>query len=235
MMFCARSDSGVPGCKRQIAIGGGDGVVILAGLVVGVGRHHDRAARFLRVRMVDVDLFILLGGGLVALLIEHGVGTAVDHVWSGNLARRLALAEDGSATGDERRGKEQGRACGKAAREALASRRKIRASSRDPQDTRPHAARYARRFCVPNSNPVSALVQARALCVPAEPETCTLPLVFVRRREPDNPLIMVFFCSWLPSARVATRSCRRRATAGREAQSQRAAKCADFDRRWARP
>ena len=189
MMFCARSDSGVPGCKGQIAIGGGDGVVILAGLVVGVGRHHDRAARFLRVRMVDVDLFILLGGGLVALLIEHGVGTAVDHVRCGNLARRLALAEDGSAAGDERRGKEQGRACGKAAREALASRRKIRASSRDPQDTRPHAARYAGRLCVPNSNPVSALVQARALCVPAEPETCTLAPCFcaqTRARQPAD-------------------------------------------------
>ena len=66
MMFCARSDSRA-GVKGQVAIGGRYGVVILAGLVIGVGGHQDRPARFLRIGVIEVDLFILLGGGLVAL------------------------------------------------------------------------------------------------------------------------------------------------------------------------
>ena len=50
------------GMQREVAVGGGDGVVKFAGLVIGIGRHDDGAAGLLRIGVVDVDFFVLLGG-----------------------------------------------------------------------------------------------------------------------------------------------------------------------------
>ncbi len=69
-IFGARMHDGV-------ALGGGDGFRRLAGLVVGVGRQHDGAARFGRIRMRPVEIFELAGGGVELALVHERVGVGV--------------------------------------------------------------------------------------------------------------------------------------------------------------
>ena len=60
MMWWASAASLVPGCMRRVALGGGDRLLVLAGLVVGVGCHDDGAARLRRVGMVAVEILEFL-------------------------------------------------------------------------------------------------------------------------------------------------------------------------------
>src|SRR6185312_1074261 len=68
------------GMEREVAIRGADRVVVFAGFVIGESRHEDGAARLLRIRMIDIDIFVLLGRVAEFALVGQRFGLLVDDV-----------------------------------------------------------------------------------------------------------------------------------------------------------
>ncbi len=63
--------------ERRVTLCGGHGFRILAGLVVGVGGHHDRAARLGGIGVIAVEILEPAGGVGVGAAIEEAVGLGV--------------------------------------------------------------------------------------------------------------------------------------------------------------
>ena len=61
----------------DVALRSGYGLGVFPGLVVGIGRQHHRAPRFLRVRVMPIDLLEFLRRGLIAPVGEQSVGLIV--------------------------------------------------------------------------------------------------------------------------------------------------------------
>jgi len=87
--------------EGEVAVGGRDGVVIFAGLVISVGRHDDRLARFLRIRVIDVDFLVFLGGVGIAALVDHRLGLAVDDVGRIVVLDDFLFAPQGAAADEQ--------------------------------------------------------------------------------------------------------------------------------------
>ena len=81
------------GVHGRVALGRGNGLRQLAGLVVGVGGHDDGAARLRRVRMLAVDVLEFLGGVLELALRLQSVGVG-EH-----LAGRIGVERAGGIAG----------------------------------------------------------------------------------------------------------------------------------------
>ena len=71
---------GIGRIKRHVALGGVDGVIIVALPVLREGGHHHRFARLLRIGMLAVDGFELLAGFLEVALLEIGQALIVEHI-----------------------------------------------------------------------------------------------------------------------------------------------------------
>ena len=99
------------GMQREVAVGGGDGVVKFAGLVIGVGRHDDGSAGLLRIRVVDVDFFVFLGGLAVVTLVDQPLGLAVDDVGRVVVLDGLRLAPERAAAGERACRKNEAEQC----------------------------------------------------------------------------------------------------------------------------
>ena len=81
---------GLPGIERDEAVGVGDGLGVVVGLVVGVGLHQDRAARPLRIGVLALDFLEVVDG--------LGPQVAVQPVGAGGveqLHRALLIGEPG--------------------------------------------------------------------------------------------------------------------------------------------
>ena len=85
------------GVHRRVALRGGDGLGELAGLVVGVGGHHDGAARFWRVRVVAVEIFEAAGGLVEGAALQRGIGGSVHLVGRVGVQRLLRRRRRGAA------------------------------------------------------------------------------------------------------------------------------------------
>src|SRR4029078_4647486 len=92
---------GRAGMEGEVAVGGRDGGVIFAGLVISVGRHDDRLARFLRIRVIDVDFLVFLGGVGIAALVDHRLGLAVDDVGRIVVLDDFLFAPQGAAADEQ--------------------------------------------------------------------------------------------------------------------------------------
>ena len=69
----------------RVALAGRLRLRILAGLVVGVGRHHHGAARLRRIGVVAIEVFEFLGGLRIGAAVEVLVGVGV------HLGRRIGV------------------------------------------------------------------------------------------------------------------------------------------------
>ena len=97
------------GMEREVAIRGADRVVEFAGFVIGESRHEDGAARLLRIRMIDIDVFVLLRRVAEFALIGQRLGLLVDDVGRlvGILDNVLVAVQERAAAAEQSRDKEE--------------------------------------------------------------------------------------------------------------------------------
>src|SRR5215470_6727453 len=88
--------------QRDVAAGGVDAVVIGAGLVIGEGLHDQRLARPVRIRVLAVDLFELLGRTLGVLLGVQKIEALVVELVGGLVGSDRVLVEHAAGAERER-------------------------------------------------------------------------------------------------------------------------------------
>ena len=95
--------------EREVAIRGADRVIEFAGFVIGESRHEDGAARLLRIRMIDVDVFVLLRRVAEFALVGQRFGLLVDDLGRlvGILDNVLVAVQERAAAAEQSGDKEE--------------------------------------------------------------------------------------------------------------------------------
>ncbi len=100
---------GTAGMQGDVAGGGADAAVVVAGLVEGVGRHQQRLARPVRIGMLAVDFLELLRRRFRVAVVVHQEQALVVELVGGLLVEGIVLGEKlvpqrpGAAAGQRRR------------------------------------------------------------------------------------------------------------------------------------